>query len=772
MSDIELFRFQTAASDQIAQRYATLASDDRRPMVHRFWDVPFYQALSALTGSGKTPILADAVAQIRAHMSDEPIVLWISKSKAVIDQTFANFEPGGKYEHLLQGLLVGYLVDLSPDMIADGSSANIALATVGTFNQKDRADGTLRIHKTDEDSADEPLWTLLKERKTSDGTRRPLIVVYDEGHNLSDQQTDLLLELEPSAFLVASATMKTPARVARLIDRLREHGWSDAQLITAISSKAVVEMGLVKKQIIMQGYASLMEEALDNMLEAMHRATEKAAALQAGFVPKAIYVCRTNISQEDGLADNASRPFEERKAPPILIWRYLVEHKGVDPKDIAVYCDLRLDRKHNPPPEDFVLFSGGDDDFSVFTAGNYRHIIFNLSLQEGWDDPACGFAYIDKSMGSSVQVEQIIGRALRQPGARHYGDPDLNTAHFYIRVDNKQIFPQILETVRKKIAAEIPEVKLEGFADSRERHRTRYEPKERLTVPEIHINSSDALAPLEAALVLINDYREDGANTTGKGEMVRAVQVIGDGSKAVISTKETAHANRVLARWILRRGIQSLYPEVVKTIDWSNPKFDARIEITSVAAASLRDAAEKLVDAYLENSDLAFEEENPYTVGPVLINPAKLETFENALHEGYSDMNGKEIEFARALESAGVLWARNPSNGGFSIPLLEKGDSRNFYPDFLVWKDGFVFALDPKGDHLIGKDAGLKLLDIRDEKGARRIIVRLITQGRWSDPKTKTSPEGLTVWSMSKAGKPKPKHCSTIEDAVVASLKP
>ena len=37
-------------------------------------------------------------------------------------------------------------------------------------------------------------------------------------------------------------------------------------------------------------------------------------------------------------------------------------------------------------------------------AGNFRHIIFNLSLQEGWDDPECCFAYIDKQIGSPDQV--------------------------------------------------------------------------------------------------------------------------------------------------------------------------------------------------------------------------------------------------------------------------------------------------------------------------------------------------------------------------------
>lgn len=746
--------------------------DARRPMVDRFWDVPFYQSLSALTGSGKTPILADTVSQIRAQLAEEPIVLWISNAKAVVDQTFANFEPGGKYEHLIPDFNVTYLSELTPSMIADGQSATIALATVGTFNQRDKIDGTLKIHKTPEDKSDAPIWSILTQRKTTKNTRRPLIIVYDEGHNLSDQQTDLLLELEPNAILLASATMRTPAKLARLVDRLRDHGWSTEDLVTSIPSKAVVLRGLVKAQILMGGYMSTMEEALDGMLAMMETVSKTAERLEAGFTPKAIYVCKTNISQDDGLSDSPSRPFRERKAPPILIWRYLVEQKGVNPADIAVYCDLRFERKNNPPPDDFILFSGGEDDFSAFTAGNYRHIIFNLSLQEGWDDPACSFAYIDKSMGSTVQVEQVIGRALRQPGARHYADPDLNTAHFYIRVDNKTVFPEILESVRKKLAADIPEIKLEGYTNSRDRQRSRLEPKSRLTVPEIHINSDEALVPLQEVIDSISDYRADAVNTVGKGELVTARQVIGDGSSAQIITTETTHANRVLARWILRRGIQCLYPEVVKTVDWANPKFDARLEITSTAAIALRERAEALVDAYLLNSDLAFEEENPYVVGPVITNPAKLEIFKNAMHEGYSDISQSELPFARALDDLGILWVRNPSNGGFSIPLLQKGDNRNFFPDFLVPKDGFIFAIDPKGAHLIGKDAGHKLMDIRDEKGARRVIVRLITEGKWTDTQTRTNLDGYTVWSVSKASKPKPRYCVSIPDAINAALKP
>ena len=100
------------------------------------------------------------------------------------------------------------------------------------------------------------------------------------------------------------------------------------------------------------------------------------------------------------------------------------------------------------------LFSKGENDFDEFRNGDYKHIIFNLSLQEGWDDPACYLAYIDKSMGSSIQVEQIIGRVLRQYGATHYDNPLLNSAHFFLRVDKQSVFTETIQKVKTKLQSE------------------------------------------------------------------------------------------------------------------------------------------------------------------------------------------------------------------------------------------------------------------------------------------------------------------------------
>ena len=109
-------------------------------------------------------------------------------------------------------------------MTSPASDGIVYFATVGTFNQKDKAEGTLLVHKADIDTAEQSTWAALRERLDTQANRRPLIVVYDEAHNLTDQQTDLLLELEPDGLIGASATMTLPHRLAADVQQLRLGG--------------------------------------------------------------------------------------------------------------------------------------------------------------------------------------------------------------------------------------------------------------------------------------------------------------------------------------------------------------------------------------------------------------------------------------------------------------------------------------------------------------------------------------------------------------------
>lgn len=763
---MDLFPFQINASTNIADRFAAYAVDPL--MTTKTKSVPFYQNLNSITGSGKTLILADTVSQIRSHLAAEPIVLWLSKGKVVVWQTFANLA-SGKYAELIGGFVTKPLMECRQADIENTGAGLILVATVGKFNQADKERGDRKIYQLALDDAEQSLWDMLKNRRDSKGRRRPFIVVYDEGHNLTDQQTHLLLDLDPDALIAASATMRIPPELAQRMTRLRQDkGWTDDDFVTQVKSGDVVASGLVKQQILLGGYVTPMEIAIDDMLDSMKRAEASAAALALPFRPKAIYVANTNAVT--GGMDNTHAVFEDRQARPILIWRHLVEHHGIDPAEIAVYCNLKFDAKF-PPPPGFNLFAGGDNDYEAFIAGNYRHIIFNLTLQEGWDDPAVYFGYIDKDMGSKDQVTQIVGRVLRQPQAQHYPDPQLNTAHFFIRADERGAFEEVLQEVQAKLAAESPEITLTVFQGKKGAAAKTIMPAKKVRqLPEVSINAAPAMDAVRKVIASIHDYREDCVNTVGTGARIQVLQQVGQAGSATEEWVEIEHSNKVTARWIFVREVQKTYAKAINLCDIEDRKFDALVEYNSPAAEHMREAARKMVAAYIDHSNVTNSFADPLLVPGVPVDPAAVAAFNNAIHDGYSGLNGLELEFAQALDKTQRVWFRNPARGLFEIPLLTHGGTKNFNPDFIVFVDKGVVAIDTKGDHLIVEDSGRKLFTIDKIGTGPDLTIRLLTKGTWSDQIAKTSAEGFTVWTQ-RHGRPHPLHVANMADAVAACLR-
>ena len=746
---IELKEFQKTAADQIAARFLRHYDDPPwRGTQKNRRIVPYYQSLASITASGKTVILADAVQSIAAMLSQAPIILWLSKGKVVVEQSFANLAAGGKYHHLLGDARIAPLAEYDVNDVRDAITPLVYFATVGTFNQKDKEKGERLIFRSEIDTADTSTWTSLKARRDVDSRRRPLVIVYDEGHNLSDQQMDLLLELEPDGLITASATMRLPPRLGTEIKHLKDEGWSDADLVTQVDARAVVIAGLVKSTIILGGYEAPMEETIDSLLSDMADAEKEAAAHGVGQ-PKAIYVAKTNIIEGNSLQrDDPKQPFAQRKAPPILIWRYLVEQHGVDPATIAVYCSLKLDKSY-PAPEGFQLFSGGDKDYATFTAGNYRHVIFNLSLQEGWDDPLCYFGYIDKSMESNVQVEQVMGRLLRQPGAQHYPVERLNTAHFYVRVDKRGVFNELVEDVNKKLQSDAPAIKFVVSAPGKPRPEA-LSPKQPMTVFETGYMTELAVPPIRERIDSLTDYRnDDGTNTRSQGGRTLVQRVIGDDASPTFEWEEFEHTNMVSARWLFQREVNRLFHGALGLAPTAAYKFDAMVGFNSSAHKHIALVARQVVDDYVNNVILKQKRLDPYTVGPALVRRDDMTTFQNSLHEGYSELNTLELAFANALDTTSLTWCRNPSRSGYGIPLISIGNTRHFYPDFLVWREDDVLAIDTTGGHLLADKTGRKLLSIAPPKGeAGRLIVRFVSEGKWDAQLQQLDTAGYTVWSQ------------------------
>ena len=788
---LELKVFQSEAAKLISDRYAFFASHPDRPRKGNK-PRPFFQALKAITGAGKTPILAQAVAQLRTHMVGEPIVFWMSKAKSVVAQTYTNFSGGGKYSEIVDGFNVINVSQLTPQLIEDDGSALLVIATTGLFNNKGQSEGALNIYKTGADGFGEKSpWQRLIAR-TSDGKRRPLLIVYDEAHNLSDQQAEILSELEPDAYLLASATLKYPDHIHRGViqpiglwldeatgdaEALLTLGANDDQgkpdlsrfIITTVSNEKVVDAELVKRAIQFDGTTQRMERCIDDLTHRLAAIQHEIDIRGLGFRPKAIYVCKTNIA-DDGTKDDATRPFDHREAPPIRIWQYLVKDKGVDPKDIAVYANLNFIEGNKPP--EFNLFSKKENDFDEFTEGNFQHIIFNLGLQEGWDDPACYLAYIDKSMGSTVQVEQIIGRALRQYGAKHYDNPLLNSAHFFIRVDSKEVFVDTIKAVKAKLEADGAPIEIVENYGGGGGAPQELLPKEGAGYELSHVNvtADDAMAQIAEIVSQFPTYHPGGPDTMGQahaGSQMLDIKNLSN-ENASPTWEVDGHTNPVRLRWLVNTAIRSRSNRALAVTDLKNAKFDIRVETQSKANKMADKVSKEIVEAYYQRAELVYESSNPFLFGAMRVAPNGL-SFSNGLYEKYSDFNKPEGHFANALDSTGLLWHRNPVAGGFHIPLLSEGDTASFYPDFIVWKGKLVYCIDTKGKHLITEAVARKLFDIRDG-GKTKILVRLVVEGRQDQLRGKIVKGGFTVWKMKSSG-PTPIHVPTLDDSISECLK-
>jgi len=190
-----------------------------------------------------------------------------------------------------------------------------------------------------------------------------------------------------------------------------------------------------------------------------------------------------------------------------------------------------------------------------------------------------------------------------------------------------------------------------------------------------------------------------------------------------------------------------------------------------VVPGPVRGADVGRVDAYLRNVSLVQRKVDPYTVGPVLAREEEVEPFKNAVHDGYDGLNGLERDFAREIDKTGHLWCRNPARTGYGIPLITIGTTSTFYPDFLVWLDDAVIAVDTKGEHLLLEAAGRKLLNVRPHKDVSTTLnVRFVSKGKFNEQVQQEDRDGYTLWSRREDGTLRADHHPDMAAVVRALL--
>ena len=211
----------------------------------------------------------------------------------------------------------------------------------------------------------------------------PLVIV-DESHNAeSDLSVEMLQNLNPSFVLDLTATPK-----------------KNSNIVSYVNAIELKKEHMVKLPVIVYNH-SRKEEVINSALH-LQRQLEQLAIQE---------------SLEGG-----------KKIRPIILFQAQSNIKGSDNTTYQKIKEKLIELKI--PEEQIKIKVSGLDELKGIDLMDencpVRYIITINALKEGWD---CPFAYILASLAdksSAVEVEQILGRVLRQPYVLKHKEPLLN----------------------------------------------------------------------------------------------------------------------------------------------------------------------------------------------------------------------------------------------------------------------------------------------------------------------------------------------------------
>ena len=211
------------------------------------------------------------------------------------------------------------------------------------------------------------------------------VIIIDESHNAeSELSIEMINNLNPSFIFDLTATPK-----------------NNSNIVSYVNARELKKENMVKLPIIVYNRTSrqsVIQDAIQLRGCIEKQAIEAEKKGGAYIRPIVLFQAQPNINAE-------SETFDKIKKMLIAI--------GIPENEIAIKTSEIDDLKK-------VDLLSKDCDI--------RYIITVNALKEGWD---CPFAYILASLAnktSKVDVEQIVGRILRQPYAREHKAPLLNSS--------------------------------------------------------------------------------------------------------------------------------------------------------------------------------------------------------------------------------------------------------------------------------------------------------------------------------------------------------
>jgi len=359
------------------------------------------------TGGGKTFMAACSLKRIFDNMpgSKEKVVIWLVPSDSILMQTIRAFNTvdhpyrqqldkdfGGRVNVFTKDQLLN-AQGFSPDSLE--GTLNVCILSYASLRINSRKADVRKVYQENgnllkfanyfnnreillADTPDTALIQVLRQLNP--------VVIVDESHNAeSDLSVEMLERLNPAFILDLTATPK-----------------DNSNIISYVDARELKKDHMVKLPVVVfnrKSVGDVLQDAiiLRNTIEGQAKSVERAGGR---------YIRPILLLQAQPNRNESSETYTKIKDKLIAL--------GVPKDQIAIKTG----------DKDEI----GNTDLLSKSCG-IRYIITVNALKEGWD---CPFAYILASVAnrsSKVEVEQILGRILRQPYAEQHAESLLNTSY-------------------------------------------------------------------------------------------------------------------------------------------------------------------------------------------------------------------------------------------------------------------------------------------------------------------------------------------------------
>ena len=490
--------FNTYWRDKIGE-YNPLTNSGMKPYKNNIPNA-VHIAVKVPTAGGKTFIAINALHSFNKYFNqgNPKAVVWLVPWSNLLQQTYSAFSnPNHPYREKLNSLFGNKVEVYQKDQLLQGANFNPSSATE-QLNIFILNFSSLRIDKAkkedrkiyQENGALESFRDWTDKDLTIEGTDdtaliniirnlNPIVVV-DESHNAeSDLSVEMLKNLNPSMVLDLTATPK-----------------ENSNIISFVSALKLKKEHMVKLPVVVFNHHR-KEEVISSALHLQRKlelhAQEEEKITGRHIRPIVLFQAQSNIKGKDNTT------FQKIKEQLIKL-QIPEEQIKIKVSGIDELRGINLMDKNCP----------------------VKYIITVNALKEGWD---CPNAYILASLAdksSAVEVEQILGRVLRQPYVTKHIEPLLNMS-FVLTASLK--FNETLNNIVKGLqdagfskedyyaedAVEIPETREEILqqelfgGNTPENESSDTDKDDQFNVEQVHFNPNESLT--------LDDYKNKQEHT-------------------------------------------------------------------------------------------------------------------------------------------------------------------------------------------------------------------------------------------------------------------